>query len=177
MKLARHVVTKKRRTLLALCLFVLLLLCAALVVIFTIDRQSSNPPRIVFRSVTHARDGARHAEFEIINTSKSRIYRFDYFRIEGPSIVRQLINLSPSSTTISARGNELLVVPLPNNAVGNVSVRFYGSRPLTPLQETAEVAGELLEKLGVQPDRLKAFYDHSANTWGIDCSFSIPATP
>src|SRR5688572_19501396 len=177
MKLARDVVSKKRRTLLALTLFTFLLLCAVLVVIFTIDRQSSNPPRIVFRSVSNAPDGSRYAEFELINTSESRIYRSGYVRIEGPSMVRQLINLSPPSTTISARGNEILVVPLPTNAVADLSVRFFGSRPLTALQQTAEIAGELLEKLSLQPDRLKALYDHSATTWEIDLSFSIPEKP
>lgn len=177
MKLARGAVTKKRRTLLALSIFVFLLLCAVVVVIFAIDRQSSNPPRIVFRSVSDAGDGSRHATFEIINTSKSRIYRNGYVRIEGPSIVRHIINLPPPSTTISSRGTEILVLPLPTNAVGDLSVRFFGSRPPTALQETAEIAGELLEKLGLQPDRLKAFYDHSANTWEIDSSFFIPAKP
>ena len=177
MKPASHATSKKRRRLLALTFSILVLLCAAFVVIFTIDRQSSNPPRVVFRAVSHADDGSRHAKFEIINTSKSRIYRFGYVRIEGPAIVRQLINLPPPSTKISAGGSEILNLPLPTNAVGDLSVRFFGSRPLTPLQQTAEIAGEFLETLNLQPDRLKASYDHSANTWEIDSSFSIPAKP
>jgi hypothetical protein len=174
---ARGAAVKKRRTFLTVTLFIFLLLSAVLVVIFTIDRQSSNPPRIVFRSVSEAGDGSRHATFEIINTSKSEIYHFGYVRIEGPGIVRQLIDRPLPSKTISARGNAILILPLPTNALGDLSVRFYGSRPLTPVQETAEAAGELLEKLGLQPDRLKAFYDHSANTWEIDSSFSIPPKP
>lgn len=131
----------------------------------------------MFRSISDAGDGSRHAEFEIINTSKSRIYRKGYVRIEGPALVRQIINLSPPSTKIGAGGNEILNLPLPTNAVGHLSVRFFGSRPLTALQQTAEIAGELLEKVSLQPNRLKAFYDPSANTWEIDSSFSIPAKP
>lgn len=174
MKHSSHAAPRKRRTIFAIALSLFVLLSALFVVIFTTDPQSSNPPFVRFISVSQAADGSRLATFEITNNSKSRIYRFGYFHIEGPALVRQIINLLPPTATIGASENELVVLPLPTNAVGALSIRFYGSRPPNPLQQVAEITGELLDILNLQPDRLKAFHDPSANTWQTESTFSAP---
>ena len=70
-------------------------------------------------------------------------------------------------------GEDSVIIPLPAAAKGKITVYIFGAFKASAFQEVAETFGEMLEKVNLQPDRLKNFYDPSANTWETNCSIEI----